>query len=177
MLFVIIFILIIYSPIHIVYSSPVPSADLRIKYGGYALNAFQRLLNFFENDANNINLDGLFCLRIAQGQLNALHQIITSSTNRPIHLTDNNNIIPSLSIQIDRIANISLNEIARKTSFYLQQFSLLTSRPFIIEFESKEINKSFIENGQNKDSYFDGQQSNTCFSELLGKLIKTTQKK
>ncbi|CAF1185403.1 unnamed protein product [Didymodactylos carnosus] len=105
--------------------------ELRIKSGGHALNALQRLLNFFEIDVSNVNFDGLFCLRIAQ-------------------------------------ANISLNEIARKKSLYLRRFSLLASRPFIIEYETKKINKSFIENGESKESYFDGEQSDKCFGELLG---------
>ena len=118
-----IFFIICFS-IQIVCSSTLPSHELRIKYGGQALNALERLLNFFESDVNNLNLDGLYGLRIAQGQLNILHEILTSTSNDK-HITDKNKYIQSLSIQIERIANKSLVEIARKSSSYLKKFILI----------------------------------------------------
>ncbi|UJR16605.1 hypothetical protein I4U23_003505 [Adineta vaga] len=142
-----------------------PLVDDRINHAGRALNALQHLLNFFENDAQNINVDGVFCLRIAQHQINALHQVIISSTQ----LTDKNHFIQSLSIQIDRIANKSITEISRTGSFYYQRFSYLLSREFIIEYQSRKLDKSFIENNQEtKDSFFDTELSDRCFGELLG---------
>jgi len=172
MFVILIFILIICPNIQIIYSSGLPSPELHIKYGGHALSALQRLLNFFESDANNVNLDGLYGLRIAQGQLNALHE---SLTNKQSHLTDNNNIIQSLSAQIERIANVSLNEIAHEASSYLQRFSLIASRPFVIEYEPRKTHKDLIEYGLRK-SDFDEERSDICFAELLGKSKKKQQR-
>jgi hypothetical protein len=156
---------IIYFPIYNVYCLTLPSPELNIKYGGQALNALERLLNFFESDVNNLNLDGLYGLRLAQGQLNILHEIVTSNENH--RFTDKNNYIQSLSTQIDRIATKSLAEIARKTSSYFQRFSLVTAKPFIIEYEPRKLNKKFIENGL-RNSSFDEGESDSCFAELLG---------
>jgi hypothetical protein len=162
-----IFFCVIYSSIPIVHSSTLPSPELHIKYGGQALNALARLLNFFESDTNDLNLDGLYGLRIAQGQLNALHEILTALSTSKDHLIDKTNYIQSLSIQIDRIANKSLTEIARKASSYLQRFVLVASQPFNINYEVRKFNEHFIENGL-KNSDFDEEESDACFAELLG---------
>jgi len=166
-----ILILITFIPIQITYSSSFDSSELYTKNGGHALNALQRLLNFFESNANNLNLDGLFGLRIAQGQLNALNQLLTSSVNKQIYLTDKKNIIHSLSLQIERIANVSLNEIAREESLYLHRFSLIAYQPFVIEYQPRKINKYLIEHNE-RNSDFDEEESDKCFAELLGKLKK-----
>ena len=99
-------------------------------------------LNFFEADANDLNLDGLYGVRIGQGQLNALHQILTSSVNNQVYLTDKNNIIYSLLTQIERIANISLSQIARDASSYLHRFSLVAYQPFITEYRPRKISST-----------------------------------
>jgi hypothetical protein len=161
--------LIIFIFILLAATSSHSSTESNIKYGGQALNALQRLLNFFEADANDLNLDGLYGVRIGQGQLNALHQILTSSVNNQIYLTDKNNMIYSLLTQIERIANTSLNQIARDASSYLHRFSLLAYQPFIIEYQPRKIHQQYIENGE-RSSDFDEEESDKCFGELLGKL-------
>ncbi|CAF1487486.1 unnamed protein product [Rotaria sordida] len=167
MLIKFIFIFIIYSSIQIVYSSNLFSHEFNIKNGGHALYALQQLLNFFESDANNLNLDGLYGLRIAQGQLNVLHQNLILSINKKNSLTDKNNIIHSLSIQIERIANISLNRIAYEEKSYLHQFYLIVYHPFVIDYQSRKINKHLIEHGK-RNSNFHEEESDKCFAELLG---------
>jgi len=167
MVIIFIFLLIICTPIQIISSS----SELHLKYGSYALNALERLLNFFESDANNLNLDGLYGLRIAQGQLNHLHQVLTSSINKQFYLTDKNHIIHLLSKQIERIANASLNEIEREASAYLHRFSLIAYQPFIIEYQVRKLDKDLIET-EERISDFNEKESDKCFGELLGK-IKT----
>ena len=144
------------------------SSKLTIKHAGQALDALQRLLNFFEIDAANLNLDGLYGLRIAQGQLNALEQSFTSSAPEQVHITDNNGILRSLTNQIERIANTSLAGIAHDQSEYLQRFALLASRPFTTVYEPRLIDRSLIQAGD-RDAYFDEDESDKCFAELLGK--------
>ncbi|UJR33015.1 hypothetical protein I4U23_020475 [Adineta vaga] len=155
------------SALHVITSSTLPSPELHMKYGGQALNALQRLLQFFEMDAKDLNLDGLYGLRIAQGQLNALHNTLTSSSNENTHLTDVHNHIQLLSNQIERIANKSLTEIARKTSAYLQRFTLVASKPFLIDYEIRKVKPHLIESGE-RISDFDEDVSDACFAELLG---------
>ena len=134
-----------------------------MKYAGQALNALERLLNFFESDVNNLNLDGLYGLRIAQGQLNILIETLNSSSR----ITDKNNYIHSLSIQIERIASRSLIELANTSSNYLHRFALITSKPFLIEYESRKINDKYVEHGD-RTGDFDEDESDNCFAELLG---------
>jgi hypothetical protein len=168
MFIVFILLLVTSAASRIVDSSSHSSPELQIKYGGQALNGLQRLLNFFESDANNLNLDGLYGLRVAQGQLKALHQLLTSSVDKQIALTDKNNIIQSLLTQIERIANESLHEIAREATSYLHRFSLVANQPFIIEYQPRKIHQHLIANGE-RISDFDEEESDKCFGELLGK--------
>lgn len=135
------------------------SSELHIKYASRALNALQRLLNFFESDASNLNLDGLYGLRIAQGQLIAL-----SEQN---DILDQHQIISSLSKQIERIANVTLKQLEHEASSYLHRFSLVAHRPFIIEYQSKKILRHLIDKEERSDA-FDEEESDQCFAELLG---------
>jgi hypothetical protein len=160
------FIIFIIYP-NIIYCSTLPSPELHLKYGGQALKALQRLLDFFESDVNDLNLDGLYGLRLAQGQLNILHEILSSTSNENHRFTDKNKYIQSLSIQIERIVNKSSSVIAVKDSLYLQKFALVIAKPFIIEYELRKLNKKFIENGLRTPA-FDEYESDSCFSELLG---------
>ncbi|CAF2418497.1 unnamed protein product [Rotaria sp. Silwood2] len=163
-----VFIFFIICPfIHIVISSSLPSPELHIKYGGQALTALQHLLTFFESDVNDLNLDGLYGLRIAQGQLDALHEILTSTSNENHHLTDKNKYIHSLSQQIERIANKSLTILAEAESSYLQRFILIASEPFRVEYEVRKIKKNLFEHDL-RSSDFDENESDSCFAQLLG---------
>ncbi|CAF0771688.1 unnamed protein product [Rotaria sordida] len=169
-MFIQLFIFFIACPsIRIVISLNLPSHELHIKYGGQALNALDRLLSFFESDVNDLNLDGLYGLRIAQGQLDALHEILTSTSNENEnhHFTDKNKYILSLSKQIEHIANKSLTIIANTTSSYLQRFILIASKPFRVEYELRTIKKNLFESGL-RESDFDEEVSDSCFAELLG---------
>ena len=153
----------------VILPSSVQSSTLNIEHAGYALNALQRLLNFFERDSQNINVDGLFCLRIAQGQLISLQQLLTSAVinDEGNYFTDQNHIIESLSQQIDRITNESWNEIVRRTPEYFQRFQILLSKPFTFESDAKKLQFNLIETNNKKDSFFDTVQSDACFSELI----------
>ncbi|CAF2070685.1 unnamed protein product [Rotaria magnacalcarata] len=153
--------------IPIVTSSTLSSPELNIKYGGLALNALERLLNFFESDAKDLNLDGVYGLRIAQGQLNSLNEILTSSSHENQRFTDKNHYIQSLSIEIERITNRSLIALAKTASSYLQRFLLVASKPFQADYDVRKIKKKFFEKGS-RTAKFDEDESDGCFAELLG---------
>ena len=148
------------------YVSASSTRELNEKYAGQALHAMENLLNFFESDTKDLNLDGLYGLRIAQGQLDALQAILNEKKSESL-FTDENHLIQSLSDQIDRIANQSLIEIARQASDYLHRFVLMASRPFRTDYEQRSLNSHWIESGE-KNGNFDEYESDQCFGELLG---------
>jgi hypothetical protein len=134
-------------------------------YAGEALAALERLLNFFESDANDLNLDGLYGLRLAQGQLNALQTIITNNEHKDLY--DKNHLIRSLSMQIERIANQSLDEISRTASAYFERFRLITARAFTTDYDVRSVRSQLIEQGE-RSADFDEDDSDLCFSQVLG---------
>ncbi|UJR14146.1 hypothetical protein I4U23_001140 [Adineta vaga] len=143
--------------------SALQSSQLHLKSAGSALNALERLLNFFESNPTNLNLDGLYGLRIAQGQLQILEQLLKSTEN---YFIDKNQIIDSLLDQTERIANQSLNAIEHNAAFYLHDFFLIASQPFVIEYQARRIDKDLIEY-KGRNSEFDEESSDRCFVELL----------
>ncbi|CAF1181318.1 unnamed protein product [Adineta ricciae] len=149
-----------------VYSSALRSSELHIHSGGRALSALQRLLNFFESNPKNLNVDGLYGLRIAQGQLQALEQMFKSAESKRTHLTDHNQIVSMLLTQTERIANISLDALVSEQTSYLNQFFLVASKPFVIEYENRRIDKNFIVLSQ-RSSQFDEDDSDQCFVQLF----------
>lgn len=155
------------STVHVKTSSALQSSELHIKYGGEALKSLERLLKFFESDVKDLNLDGLYGLRIAQGQLDTLRDIMINPTKKNIGVTDANNHIQSLSNQIERIANKSLKEIAWKDRSYLKRFALIATKPFVIDYEIRNIREDLLETGE-RISEFDEDKSDVCFSEILG---------
>lgn len=147
-------------------SSPHPPDQLT-QSGGHALNALSRLLTFFESNADNLNLDGLYGLRIAEGQLHALEQGLTSSDDKHVRVTDRSHFVPSLLQQIGRIANASLAVIAREQAPYLHRFSLVASQPFVVPYQARKVRRDLIEHSE-RNSHFDEEESDQCFAELLG---------
>ena len=121
-----------------------------------AFKGLERLLNFFETDAENLNLDGLYGIRIAQGQLMFLQETFDQPKK----------IFSNLLKQIDRIGNISLAAIERQQNDYFHRFQLIASRPFLIEFQQRKINEKLIDEGE-KNSQFDEEESDRCFSQLI----------
>lgn len=158
------FLFVFFSPLGIYSNPPAFSRELNLKNGVLALQSLQRLLNFFESDAKSLNVDGLYGLRIGQGQLNALKEILA----KPILLTDQNHQISSLAKQIERIANISLTQIEQDSSTYLHQFALIIYQPFVTEYRPRKILKHLIESGDRSDE-FDEDESDKCFGQLLGR--------
>lgn len=161
-----------------VHSSTLPSPELHLKYGGAALTALGRLVDFFESDVNNLNLDGLYGLRIAQGQLIALQKQFnsTSNNNGTISITDENNYIQSLAMQIERLANISLTELTKQSFTYLHRFALIANQPFLMEYNQRKINEQFLDHGE-RVSNFDEDESDACFAELLGSIDRPNAQK
>ena len=169
---------VIFLSLPIIHSSTtnLPSRELRLKHGGQVLKSLERLLNFFESDVNNLNVDGLYGLRIAQGQLESLNQIFNSAVNQTVRITDKNHYIESLYIQIERIANRSSNQLKIKSPEYLKRFQLLTNKPFRIDYDIRQINPKYYET-DSRTAEFDEEESDECFAQLLGSndRLNTTQ--
>ena len=168
MYFVPVLLLLLASSLPVISRSVNPLPPVSTQYAGEALKALQRLLNFFESDAQNLNLDGLYGLRIAQGQLDALNQILTSSSKEGAGISDRHHIIQSFIDQIERIANVSLSVIAREQQVYFRHFALVASQPFVIDYQPRRIQRDLIISGP-RNSDFDEDHSDQCFAELLGK--------
>ena len=85
--------------------------------------------------------------------------------------TDRSNIILSLLVQIDRIANDSRRAIESREPSYLRHFTFLLSKPFTVESSSKTIDDDLIETTPRKDRNFDGALSDRCFVVLLNEQL------
>lgn len=129
------------------------------------IDSLSNLLNFFQRDSVDLNIDGIFGIRIAQGQLQIIKKNLIEENDR----SSSNEIflVDSFSSQIDKIVNESLKNIRPEDNLYFKRFSQMVSSPFMVESRIRLIKRNLIDNGE-KNEIFDEIASDQCFGELLG---------
>ncbi|CAF0776339.1 unnamed protein product [Didymodactylos carnosus] len=145
-------------------SSLILPAEIKDKYADKTLESLSVLIEFFEKHASDINLDGIYGLRLAQGQLLQLNDYLTKFKSK---YTDQNLHIKKLADKIDSIANESLSTIKQNFFDYYIRFLPVASKPFICEYKQRPIREHLIRQ-DNLDSTFDEDTSDDCFAEVLG---------
>jgi hypothetical protein len=137
-----------------------------------------RAISFFEQDLKNVNLDGLYGIRYAQGTFigiisNAKHYDASkaSSTYKFVK------IFQLLEKRIEDLSRSIMLNVKQKDERYFDNFMILIDRPFVwrpqstisadhsIVINSKIYESSLI---QNEIKNFNEKSSDSCFTHLLG---------
>jgi hypothetical protein len=124
------------------------------------LYRFNKVLNFLENEYKNINLDGLYGIRTAQGAL-----IDFKSSN-----SDNKLIIKGLLNRLNALTNIALKHVQIDDKIYYDQFKYLIERPFNFNVKNNiPLNESYYkqELKLKKLNNFNEKFSDSCYTLLL----------
>ncbi|KHN77792.1 UPF0764 protein C16orf89 -like protein [Toxocara canis] len=138
------------------------------------LNALSGLENYYERHHTQLNVDGLFGLRIIHGQLN---QFCEDFEGRDLdsEVVDE---MRNLSRRASEIANKAIPYVADRDRFYYRQFHYLLTHPYSITHEVQRIDerlrwaeketlrRGFYEGGA---MWFNEKQSDSCFAEVLSK--------
>ncbi len=144
-----------------------------------SLTRFYRILQFFEKNANRINVDGLFGLRIAQGVFIKLKDLNLSTKfdqalNYKLRTT-----LHSLTKRLSSLADRVTASVKTLTPVYYDQFQLLINRPYIIEDVQVSLlipNQQKLDDsspGTNLAKSFDENFSDKCLDLLMKQDVQT----
>jgi len=156
-----------------IYSDSIKQKDLAI-----SLTRLYKILQFFETNAEKINVDALFGLRIAQG---VFIKLKNKNLSNKFNQVTNYKLKTSIHTLVNRISSLAervTDSVKALTPEYYKQFQLLINRPYIIEdsqiislFSQKESNH----NGSVKNlvTRFDENFSDKCLDLMMKQDIYT----
>uniref|UniRef100_A0A915BGC7 Nicastrin n=1 Tax=Parascaris univalens TaxID=6257 RepID=A0A915BGC7_PARUN len=138
------------------------------------LNALSGLEKYYNHYHTELDVDGVFGLRIIQGQLNHLYMDF-KERNLHSEVVDE---IRNLSRCASEIANKAIPFVADRDPFYYKQFRYLLTHPYDVTHKAqriderlrwleKEILRKRID--RTEMMWFSEKQSDWCFAEVLSK--------
>ncbi|XP_019643166.1 PREDICTED: UPF0764 protein C16orf89 homolog [Branchiostoma belcheri] len=159
------------------------SGEARGGHGNFAgiaevLDALEKAVVFFLESYHDINLDGLYGLRVAEGQLTLLLDGVDHSANTTSSGSSSKHTPPhpALSrvhtiLQDARTAgNWSLPRIRERDPGYFKEFKDVVSRPYVIRGYSRELGDHVLnrEHAATKREMFSETRSDRCMQEMMG---------
>jgi hypothetical protein len=139
---------------------------------------FDKLLTFFESDYENVNVDGLYGIRIAEGTIGQLVHKEYYDNLQPKRNYDQNKLkllLKELNQRLKKLSQKVTTSVQDKTPDYLKQFHYLVDKPFV--FNRKEENSKKMINlniellisklVNNKISDFNEAFSDKCYEMLM----------
>ncbi|XP_071180853.1 UPF0764 protein C16orf89 homolog [Mytilus edulis] len=129
------------------------------------LSTVDRALTFFSSDYSSINVDGLFGLRIGQGQLIEAANVCAKKKNCGEYLK----LLKSLTKQLDETCEKALPYIEQSDPDYYKRFEQTISKPYILPYTSTKFDSSVlssIRTGTNS-SYVE-EEGDACYARIMG---------
>ncbi|XP_064619387.1 UPF0764 protein C16orf89 homolog [Lineus longissimus] len=131
--------------------------------------ALQRAVKFFEDDYKDLNLDGLYGLRVAQGQLiDVVHGVTSGKLDLPSDIKE------KLIYLITRMERISQSVISNlKDTVYYDKFKYVVARPFSADYnparsvDNVDMDTSPLQIVDDIHNYNE-EFGDKCFEELIG---------
>lgn len=159
-MFVYIFIFSLFTNFHIVFASQT-SGNLIPKL----INAIEKAANFFQDDYENINVDGLFGLQLGQGQLKEASVWLNKTNSKwkkPVQM-----IVDKMS----RVLELTLENNLANDIEYTKMFLNLLKKPFHFQRQAQQIN-TYSQQIFYPNVFYDEEKGDTCFTQVLGSYVK-----
>ncbi|KAL4237389.1 hypothetical protein ACF0H5_002107 [Mactra antiquata] len=137
------------------------------------LQAIEGIVDFFDADYQNLNIDGLYGLRVLEGHLEAiLKQYQAGDLN---HVTvETIEEIKKLKERTSRSGELALSHVKKNGAAYYKKMSYVVSAPWSIFYPQRRVvNVSMAWTSEQyvyakKHVTLDEKQSDKCMSELIG---------
>ncbi|XP_069134715.1 UPF0764 protein C16orf89 homolog [Argopecten irradians] len=131
-----------------------------------SLEATEGLLDFFSEDYSSINVDGLFGLRVGEGQLLDAIDICERKQICPFSLLSR---LTSLSVKLGTTCERALPYVEQTDPAYYERFLHTIDAPYrlpyrVTTFSDDEVEAVTI----GKDSLYDEDKGDACYARLLG---------
>ncbi|KAL8560052.1 hypothetical protein ACOMHN_041521 [Nucella lapillus] len=125
-------------------------------------------LDFFSADLSDINLDGLFGMRIGQGQIIAALRECQSSGSCPRRLQRR---LEALKDRLEITARRALNYVEVRDPVYLQRFLATVNQPYLLPYRPVTLTH-LDDTPAGSDSSYDEEDGDRCFSRVLGTFME-----
>lgn len=145
----------------------VPTVDTVLKE---VLHTVEKALAFFAEDYSAINVDGLFGLRLGQGQL---QEAIRECNQRSC---DNNvyKAMVRMEKELNKAADAALPYVESEDSDYYERFLATIDKPYIQPYEPAYFDEKPVKVGFNNG--YDEEKGDTCYARMLGTYVENGRK-
>ncbi|KAL5015899.1 hypothetical protein ScPMuIL_005488 [Solemya velum] len=128
------------------------------------LNTIEKLGSFFGSDYSSINVDGLFGLRVAQGQV----KLSISECRAASCTADVMARLMALDDKMETIASKAMPYIEDTDPKYFQRFRETIARPYVIGYHPETID--LLDQGFKKGTSpsYDEEKGDACYARLMG---------
>ncbi|XP_067681984.1 UPF0764 protein C16orf89 homolog [Haliotis asinina] len=127
------------------------------------IDAVDRAIKFFSSDYSSINVDGLFGLRIGQGQI---IKALEECESRPCS-PELKALLRRFLAEIDVTCQKAMPYIEQDSPEYFARFRETISKPYILKYRPFRFHgMEDVEIGHNKE--YDEEEGDRCYARLLG---------
>ncbi|XP_046844706.1 UPF0764 protein C16orf89 homolog [Xenia sp. Carnegie-2017] len=143
------------------------------------LEASERLVSFFEEDVDKVNLDAIYGLRVAEGAWALCLKKYLNSTMADGKMRRISNRIRKIHQKASSISNLAQIFIKHRSPKYYATFKFVVDKPwkFYRDFQFNKIPTSNVTNTsafKHRDDFSEG-TSDRCMSEVMGTNINRTK--
>ncbi|XP_046576820.1 UPF0764 protein C16orf89 homolog isoform X2 [Haliotis rubra] len=127
------------------------------------IDAVDRAIKFFSSDYSSINVDGLFGLRIGQGQIiEALEECESRSCSPELK-----DLLRRFRSELEVTCQKAMPYIEQESPDYFARFRETISKPYILKYRPFRFHgMEDVEIGHNKE--YDEEEGDRCYARLLG---------
>ncbi|XP_066293361.1 UPF0764 protein C16orf89 homolog [Branchiostoma lanceolatum] len=135
------------------------------------VEALEWTVDFFRRSYRDINLDGLYGLRIAEGQLGLMLEAVEDGS---VHHTVRHVIhrLARIKVRITRISHHALHMLRSRDMEYFRKFEAVVKEPFLLRTPWKYLRTDGVEQREETmtETWFPGNLSDHCLAEVTGGL-------
>ncbi|XP_053375176.1 UPF0764 protein C16orf89 homolog isoform X2 [Mercenaria mercenaria] len=130
------------------------------------LHSVEKALDFFADDYSAINVDGLFGLRLGQGQLReAIRECKLRSCDSNVFKK-----MLKLEKELDKAANSALPYVESEDSDYYERFLATIDKPYVLPYKPTSFEKVRPLVGYN--SHYNEEKGDSCYARMLGTYVE-----
>ncbi|XP_025091335.1 UPF0764 protein C16orf89 homolog [Pomacea canaliculata] len=128
------------------------------------IEAVQKGLEFFSEDYSDINVDGLFGLRIGQGQIVAAVEECKASGGCPKDLQPR---LEKISDGVEQTSAAAMSYVELDDPDYFKRFLYIINSPYLLQYRPKKM-KNLDSTPAGHDATYDEETGDACFARIMG---------
>lgn len=128
------------------------------------LDAVKLGLGFFAQDYSSINVDGLFGLRLGQGQIIQALEECSGSSTCPARVQDE---LRELKDKIERAAAAAMGYVRADDPDYFERFEQAVSQPYLLKYTPQKL-ANLDKTPAGSDESYDEEVGDACFARTMG---------